>query len=156
MHNNNDPVMGFLVEPNGEYYRVNLVEHPLHVLFGRRRYDDWGFDARPDEPYATPGAAKERTGDIVLNRSSIMHDPMQHDGHGPRNCIEAWTVTAGDLGQGDNPIGRAILMGLPCFASRAIHFCHGRMVFIGWGGRSLVAHELDKIFALAKEAEKKK
>ncbi len=151
-HNDKGQILAVLVEANGECSLVDLVQQTPRELFGMRPYDDWGFKARPHDPYSTPHADQKRHGATVLNRSSLIHDPAKHDDAEPRTCIEAWTVTAGELGQGDNALGRVVVKGLPCFLPGALKFCKGRMVFVGWGGRSLVQPEVDKIAVLLHDA----
>lgn len=148
--------LALLVEASGDCFPIDLTAPsftPLD-LFGRRRYEDT-YQARPPRGQPThPKHAKERNGDIVLNRSALIHDPAQHDNvGGERNCITAWTVTCGERGQGDNPIGMVIVAGLPCFAPGAQSKCKGRMVFVGWNGRALTQTELDTMMTLARLAE---
>jgi len=153
--------MAFLVEPNGDYLPIDLnVRTPLE-LFGQRPYHDrWtkeGYDYRPFPPAEChPSYPKARHGDLVLNRSKLFHDPDQHDGPGPRTCIEAWTQTCGEKAQDDNPVARAIVLGLPCFAPIAFTKCKGRMVFVRWGGESLTQADMDKVLGLARAVKMRK
>ena len=144
-----------LVDANGEYVVIDLnVRTPLE-LFGQRPYHDRitkdGPDYRPYPPeQCHPSYPKARHGDLVMNRSKLLHDPDQHDAPGPRTCIDAWTQTCGEEAQQDNPVARAIVLGLPCFTPSAFTKCKGRVVFVRWGGKSLKQSDLDKMLGLAR------
>jgi hypothetical protein len=159
--------MALLVEANGDFFPINLnVQTPLE-LFGQHPYIDFPYkkdgrphnarndkDGNPLRPEdCLPNYPKERMGDPLLNRTSLIHDPDQHGVPGPRKCFEAWTLKCGPGLKPDNATARAIVQGLPCFTPIALERCKGRMLFIGWGGRSLTPAELDMMVALAKAVD---